>query len=367
MTIIRMETESVERTIAQLRRSFYEMEENVYDLQRHIRFLRSAWQGGRTSSEFYQEAEIVLQRLTNGSNSLEVLEMRLKSEYQEWVQADAVFGSGSVGTAIPKGDTGSEPVAPTLTLDDLRETICGSKSGGDKTRCEDIWSNPPENYEQLAYMIMNLPVDQPIVIMQIGDGEYLVLLRGTVGLEDVGHNWGSAVESMYGNSSYQNSVVEALKNADLPDGAKINFAGHSQGGMVAQNLAVDPRVTNDFDVETVTMFGSPDTFASANSDVDYFGINHKDDFVPKIDEVLSGKASFDDWKKLLDTEPHSYYDDPGELSEIETPFGDAEWKPVQISETEVTTVGPTIYKGIKKVEDFRKATIDKIVSGITNL
>jgi len=362
MAIIHMETEAVESTIAQLRRSFFELEENVQDLQRNLRFLRSAWQGGNTSSEFYQEMEALLRRWTDASDSLGVLEIRLKSEYQEWLQADAAFGFSSVGTAIQKSGAGSGSASP-LTLDDLRKTICGIKSGGDKTRCEDIWSHPPETYEQLAYMIMNLPEDQPIVIMQIGDGEYLVLLRGTVGLEDAGHNWGSAVESMFGNSSYQNSVIEALKNANLPDGAKLNFAGHSQGGMVAQNLAVDPRVTGKFDVETVTMFGSPDTWSSANPGTNYVSIENNMDFVPKIDEMLEGRLTRDDWEKTKNFDPHGYYDDPGELSDYKTPFQNVEWNPVQISGTEVTTIGPKIYKLVIDVSSAAK----EIANGIANM
>lgn len=76
--------------------------------------------------------------------------------------------------------------------------------------------------------------------------------------------------------SYQNSVIEALKNA---------------------YLAVDPRVTGKFDVETVTMFGPPDTWSSANPDARYVSIENDRDIVPKIDEILEGRLTRDDLKK----------------------------------------------------------------------
>ena len=118
-----------------------------------------------------------------------------------------------------------------------------------------------------------------------------MLLKGTdPDSPERGNNWGSAIESFFThNSSYQLSVLAALKAARnqglIPEGAKLHIAGHSQGGMVAQNLASDSRVRKmGLEVETVVTFGSPDTFSKAESGVRYIMFEEDSDIVPRIDE-----------------------------------------------------------------------------------
>lgn len=372
MNIIHMETESVEVMIEQLRRTFLNLEESLYDLQQMHRRLNDAWYGSSASNEYQRDFSNLLQRFSTRSHELETLELRLKAEYQEWLTAAATLGTGAVG-AVNQKNQSATGAAPTLTLDQIRETVCGSMSGSDKDRCIDIWSKPPATYEQLAYMIMNLPPSYPIVIMQTGEGEYLVLLRGTTSGIDQGSNWGSAVESMFGDSSYQNSVIEALQNANLPEGAKLNFAGHSQGGMVAQNLAIDPRVSDVYKVESVTMFGSPDTLVSSNKNARYISFEAPGDVVPSLNEIFFPSApstndslfhdnyerniivnNWEAWNPNPEVS-HSVYDNPGVLTGYETPYKDAEWTPVQISGSKVTTLGPNLYKLIIKGKEEMEA------------
>jgi pimeloyl-ACP methyl ester carboxylesterase len=226
-------------------------------------------------------------------------------------------------------------------------------------------------------MVMSLPPALPIVILQIGPGEYLVLMRGTTSGEEEGSNWGSAAEAMFGGSSYQNSVVKALQDAGLPADAKLHFAGHSQGGMIAQNLAVDPRITDHFDVKSVTMFGSPDTLAKANPDVKYVSFEAPGDIVPKLDDAVVSMLPGQEWNPMAghfrdvtrqgenhmivnspdawNLDPnvsHSVYDNEGVLSGYKVPFEAKDWQNVSMSGSDVSTVGPKIYGGAKATVDF---------------
>ncbi len=376
MTIIHMETEQVDATIRQLQQSYKELDEHIYELKRTRNRLSDAWTGGSRPARFLHTLENHIQQLSTSCEALRILQQRISHELQEWVEAAARFGdvSSAAAGAIAGGIAATG--APVLTIAQIQALVCGGMEGKAQSDCLTIWSHPPTNAEQLAYMVMNLPDSQPILIMQIGAGEYLVLMRGTTGGKDEGTNWGSAVESMFGNSSYQNSVVAALKNANLPKDAILHFAGHSQGGMIAQNLAVDPRVTGQYKVETVTMFGSPDTMARANPDVRYVGFEAPLDIVPNLDLLVRASLPGMDSNPVsglfrdvssqaekhiitntldaLNPNPwvsHAVYDDPGVLNGYGLPFEAGKWDAVSISGSKVSTLGPQIYKGVLDTKD----------------
>jgi hypothetical protein len=83
----------------------------------------------------------------------------------------------------------------------------------------------------------------PIGITQIGDNRYLVTLSG---IEEMGffgseryNNLNNAIsEAMGGTSPYQEQVMATIR-AQIPPGAELVIAGHSEGGIVAQNLAAN--------------------------------------------------------------------------------------------------------------------------------
>lgn len=142
-------------------------------------------------------------------------------------------------------------------------------------------------------MIATLPEETPIGIFVLNNGEVLALLKGTDPDDpERGNNWGSAVESFFvHNSSYQLSVLAALSQAvregRIPPNARLHIAGHSQGGMVAQNLASDPRLAKlGLQVASVVTFGSPDTFSKPNPDTRYIMFEHASDRVAQIDEYV---------------------------------------------------------------------------------
>jgi Flp pilus assembly pilin Flp len=115
-----------------------------------------------------------------------------------------------------------------------------------------VWDNLYKMYQGGA------PTQQgPIGITQIGEGRYLVQL---VGVEELGL-WGAkkynnlnnaTAEALGGTSPYQEQVRATIE-AQIPPGSEIIFAGHSEGGIVAQNLAA----SHSFNTTATSWWNSP--------------------------------------------------------------------------------------------------------------
>lgn len=119
-----------------------------------------------------------------------------------------------------------------------------------------ISGQPPRNMQELAARIMDKS-PSPICVYQIGPNEYLVTIQGTDPLNpNASHNWGSAIESALGaETGYEREVKKILLN--LPEGATVHLAGHSQGGIIAQNIAPDKELIGKVNIQSITTFGSP--------------------------------------------------------------------------------------------------------------
>ena len=156
------------------------------------------------------------------------LSRRVQQEANEWEEAAASFGAFGTGAVAGVGAGMGVAQSPT--------------------------DQPPKNMKLLAELVME--GEDPIRIYQIGPNEYLVVIHGTSGDPNASQNPGSAVATGLGLSSdYQEQVRLALLG--LPIGAVVHMAGHSQGGIVAQNLAGDKSVQDRLNVKSVTTFGSP--------------------------------------------------------------------------------------------------------------
>ncbi|HNT75746.1 MAG TPA: WXG100 family type VII secretion target [Anaerolineae bacterium] len=127
----------------------------------------------------------------------------------------------------------------------------------------------PDNMQELAQRIMDLPEDRPIEIIEIAPGEYLVLFRGTASTQDVPHNWGAAALSGMGLPGDYELQARDLILATVPAGSVLHFAGHSQGGIVAANLADNQDFVDQYSLKNVIMFGAPQSSVK-NPDVDYY-------------------------------------------------------------------------------------------------
>jgi pimeloyl-ACP methyl ester carboxylesterase len=117
----------------------------------------------------------------------------------------------------------------------------------------------------------------PIRVVKIGDNEYLVMLAGTVG-GPKSNNWFSAIMSGAGLPSDYQAQIKSILLA-LPAGAMVHIAGHSQGGIMGNNLAADREIQKHVQVKSVTTFGSP-VSAEPQNGVDYFRFAAVGDVVP---------------------------------------------------------------------------------------
>ncbi len=86
---------------------------------------------------------------------------------------------------------------------------------------------------------------------------YLVTLSGTEMVFNQSTEWVTDLFSGFnlGNAYYYN-VVNIIK-ANIPRNANIVLAGHSLGGMIAQQVAADPTIKARYNILNTVCFGSP--------------------------------------------------------------------------------------------------------------
>ena len=83
-------------------------------------------------------------------------------------------------------------------------------------------------------------------------------------------------------SDQLNAVMEAMDAAGISPEDAVEFAGHSQGGIMAAQLAADPAVRARYNVVSVVTAGSP-TATVAPSDVPVLSYENSGDIVPGLD------------------------------------------------------------------------------------
>ena len=83
-------------------------------------------------------------------------------------------------------------------------------------------------------------------------------------------------------SDQLNAIMEAMEAAGIPPEEAVEFAGHSQGGIMAAQMAADPAVRARYNVVSVVTAGSP-TATVAPSDVPVLSYENSGDIVPGLD------------------------------------------------------------------------------------
>lgn len=93
---------------------------------------------------------------------------------------------------------------------------------------------------------------------------YIVSLNGVNKdwVKEYGQAMGAETARLAGVNE-DNSYFDAVRSRmlsfkDIPEGSKVIFAGHSLGGMVAQQLAADSQITGRFEVRNTIAMGSPE-------------------------------------------------------------------------------------------------------------
>ena len=237
------------------------------------------------------------------------------------------------------------------------------------------------NMQDLYKSVKDVDDRKPIKIVQIGDNEYLILLEGTS--DKGGHNWGSAVQAGLGMSSTYERQVRKYISEHVPEGATLHFAGHSQGGIVAENVADNQDFRDHYNIASVTTFGSP-TSAYEDQGTEYRHYAAQYDPVPMLDRdalavigissvvhfgYLSSKAqkrvSGANLNPLDPFASHGYYDRAPELLEEGLPFEVKEWKEVGSYEVKPQDGMSYAWQNLKSDNLFNKAcgAIDLVTEG----
>ena len=102
---------------------------------------------------------------------------------------------------------------------------------------------------------------------------------GQTGPQDMTTN----LQGVAGMSSDQLvAIKEAMNAAGIAPGEAVEFAGHSQGGIMAAQMAADPSVRARYNVVSVVTAGSP-TATIVPSDVPVLSYENSGDIVPGLD------------------------------------------------------------------------------------
>lgn len=82
-------------------------------------------------------------------------------------------------------------------------------------------------------------------------------------------------------NSFEEAVVKAIQGR-VPLGSKLVLAGHSLGGMIAQQIAADDRIKNNYVISNTVTFGSPLISALNFREGDVKRMGDYDDVVPLL-------------------------------------------------------------------------------------
>lgn len=127
--------------------------------------------------------------------------------------------------------------------------------------------------------------DNPIAIVPVKGKQdtYVVLLSGTepVNLAQATTAPEDVAASLNLNDRYRENVMHALDESGIKKSDKLIFAGHSLGGMEAQNIVADENFKKKYHATEVVTFGSPKT-APEQDGVTYHRFTTVGDPVPKL-------------------------------------------------------------------------------------
>ena len=104
------------------------------------------------------------------------------------------------------------------------------------------------------------------------------------------------------------AIQEAMKDAGIAPGEAVEFAGHSQGGIMAAQLAADPAVREHYNVVSVVTADSP-TATIAPTDVPVLSYENSGDVVPGLDGYATHGENvttvmFHDYEATCDASAH---------------------------------------------------------------
>lgn len=106
------------------------------------------------------------------------------------------------------------------------------------------------------------------------------------GVNEVPQDWLTNLQVYSGlPSSVENGVVQALDAAGVGADEPVLFTGHSQGAMIAMSAASDPRIQNNYQVDSVVTFGGPVGHMRVPPEVSVLNVEHTGDLVSGLENT----------------------------------------------------------------------------------
>lgn len=222
-----------------------------------------------TGRENHSVSEIAASALSTLGSAVGTVVDTIDGEDSNW------FGEGT-GVAGPPVDVPTDPAL-------------GTEERPAVTRPTDLASMMQSVTD--SYQVGSHAEGGDVRITRVDNGAgpaYVVSIPGTeswspsAGLEprDLSANLGLVA----GNpTAAAESVRAAMAAADIPPGAPVMLVGHSQGGIIAGQLASDPAFVREFGVTNVLTYGAPIDHMSLAPGVEALQVQHRFDLVPRLD------------------------------------------------------------------------------------
>ena len=154
------------------------------------------------------------------------------------------------------------------------------------TQVDRFWRSAPLGLEGLAQRLVEIRGTSQVVIERFGN-RFIAYLPGTQTWSPIGLknpiDFTSNLQAMKGSGlaaserGVQLALAEAISAAGVGASASILLVGHSQGGIIAANIAA--KVSR---VKGLVTFGAPISQLADQIKVPTVAIQHKNDIVPKL-------------------------------------------------------------------------------------
>lgn len=125
---------------------------------------------------------------------------------------------------------------------------------------------------------------------------YLVTLSGTEDVENQTTDWKTDLQAGFGfESDYTRNVVQTILE-NVPEGSNLFIAGHSLGGMVAQQVIADEQIKERYEVKFTVTFGSPAVGQGSGREGQIRRMGVHNDVVPNLSTNIGGNISGTNWE-----------------------------------------------------------------------
>lgn len=299
--IIQVQRTQLERIAGKLSGSAANSEQLLRRVQTSVERLRDEGWRGQGSEAFFSEMN------RDVYPAMLRLQAALEQAQAFVIQSNHIFEAAEAeAAALFRSEPTAQPLAGTGTESAASEGEASIK-----------------NMRDLAKEVMALnQAGTPIKIVDLGNNKYLVMIAGTTpepsnllkNPYDItkGNGWYSALRGrLFNDSKYIDRVRELVQN--LPEGAQIHLAGHSQGGHVARTIAWQLSQEGNYKVESVITFGS-DSNTKQVPHVAYHNYIYEKDVLAPFDKLSKYTRLGDP----LDRYPDTYFlkGDEGELQDM---------------------------------------------------